>query len=170
MGLFRKVVVAVLVLAILGFAGRQFGLINIGNEAIEKIDKSFGVNNFAFVPDAENFGAYEKKLGEVITMTDDEKNIAKAKLEVLAMQKSFLSFIEHRKNVDFEALACGPSTQAGAAKTYLNTAIGHGKAALELIGKIKSDKIGNTSTGFLKGFVEEELAEFEERLLAFNAC
>lgn len=169
MGFFKKLLALLLLLGLLFIGLRQFGVIETGNDAIAKIDKTFGVNNFSFAPEIGVYAVYEKQLRGVLVITEEEGKILEAKLEVLQMQKSLQLYIEHRQNVDFEEPACGPVSEVGKMKTQLAGAIKHGKAALQAAQKVQAEKLGNTTASNFKEFVQNQIAEFEAKMISLES-
>lgn len=150
MGLFRKLVVLLIVIGLALFAARHFGIIPTGSLALEKIDKKYGIGPGRLSPvTQEEISAFKKEVQSAAMLTPEEKEMQKTRLLLADMQSSLLMFAERRSKFDPLDTPCGPGTEYGAAKAELEKAVSFASAAKDSKAKIKFESVGALSSAYL---------------------
>ncbi len=140
MGLLKKLLVLVFVLGVLFYIGEQTGLISTSNLQLQRIDAKYGVNQERLVPDnIAELNAYEAELNAVSNKTMEEQKMIELKLELVAMQRGQLNYIENLRLVNLDDVPdCRPVAALGKAKIEIIAALEHGQRAQQLKQAVKN--------------------------------
>ena len=141
MGALKKTLAVLVIIALVYFGAKQFGVSFLDNAAkIRAIDSEFGVGKEKLSPTtAAEIGKYVLELKMLNPYSDDEKSTIGMKIEIAQMQKSLLVLSENYPSINFANPECSVAGPLGSADAAAANALVHARKALELQAKLVND-------------------------------
>ncbi len=139
MGIVKKLLVLLMVIAVLYFATTQIDFSLQDNSAkLIAIDNEFGVGTTQLSPlSTEKIEAYELSLRKINPDNQNEKNIRDIKIEIALMQKAMLLLAQNYSSINFNDSDCSAAGPLGLSDGAAGNALLHANAALALQEGIK---------------------------------